>query len=45
MAPSAVVLATRGGDDNPLVSAFRECALDQMAPATVNPPMSSATRR
>lgn len=45
VAPSAVVLATRSGDDNPLVSAFRECALDQMAPATGEPPVSSASRR
>jgi DNA-binding transcriptional LysR family regulator len=45
VAPSAVVLASRSGDDNPLVSAFRECALDQMAPANGEAPVSSASRR
>jgi len=41
--PSPVVLATRSGDDNPLVSIFRECALDQMVPATDTPAVSSAS--
>jgi DNA-binding transcriptional LysR family regulator len=45
VAPSAVVLATRSGDANTLVSAFRECALDEMGPATSKPPESSASRR
>ena len=46
VAPSAVVLASRSGDDNPLVPAFRECALHQMAPAvTAKPTVSPPSRR